>query len=124
MSPGVLTSLLKANTTAWYWPPLASDKPVNVRVRASPPTVAYCALLGRPPFDGVTPESILARQTTDDLPLLHTSRGEVPRELEEVLRKAMRGEPAARYASAQEFRRAVLKAQGFLRRLVVFLRGD
>jgi len=30
--------LLKANTTAWYWPPLASDKPVNVRVRASPPT--------------------------------------------------------------------------------------
>src|SRR5438046_6200410 len=31
--------------------------------------VAYFALLGRPPFDGVTPESILARQTTDDLPL-------------------------------------------------------
>src|SRR5213083_580184 len=86
--------------------------------------VAYFALLGRPPFDGVTPESILARQTTDDLPLLHASRGEVPRELEEVLRKAMRGEPAGRYASAQQFRRAVLKAQGFLRRLVVFLRGD
>src|SRR5437773_8351606 len=86
--------------------------------------VAYFALLGRPPFDGVKPESILARQTTDDLPLLHASRGEVPRELEEVLRKAMRGEPAGRYASAQEFRRAVLKAQGFLRRLVVFLRGD
>ena len=86
--------------------------------------VAYFALLGRPPFDGVTPESILARQTTDDLPLLHASRGEVPRELEEVLRKAMRGEPASRYATAQEFRRAVQRAQGFLRRLVVFLRGD
>src|SRR5437773_6519515 len=86
--------------------------------------VAYFALLGRPPFEGATPEAILARQTTDDLPLLHASRGEVPRELEEVLRKAMRGEPAGRYASAQEFRRAVLKAQGFLRRLVVFLRGD
>src|SRR5881396_364556 len=46
--------------------------------------VAYFALLGRPPFEGATPEAILARQTTDDLPLLHASRGEVPRELEEV----------------------------------------
>ena len=86
--------------------------------------VAYFALLGRPPFDGTTPETILARQTTDDLPPLHASRGEVPRELEEVLRKAVTGEPAGRYASAQEFRRAVRRAQGFLRRLVVFLRGD
>jgi len=86
--------------------------------------VAYFALLGRPPFDGTTPETILARQTTDDLPPLHASRGEVPRELEEVLRKAVTGEPAGRYSSAQEFRRAVRRAQGFLRRLVVFLRGD
>src|SRR2546426_2621498 len=85
---------------------------------------AYFALLGRPPFEGSTPESVLARQTTNDLPPLHASRGEVPRELEEVLRKAVTGEPAGRYSSAQEFRRAVRRAQGFLRRLVVFLRGD
>src|SRR5207247_759095 len=51
--------------------------------------VAYFALLGRPPFEGATPEAILARQTTDDLPPLHASRGEIGRELEEVLRKAM-----------------------------------
>src|SRR5881275_2717000 len=86
--------------------------------------VAFFALVGRPPFEGTTPETILARQTTDDLPPLHASRGEVPRELEEVLRKAVTGEPAGRYSSAQEFRRAVRRAQGFLRRLVVFLRGD
>jgi serine/threonine-protein kinase len=86
--------------------------------------VAYFALLGRPPFDGATPEAILARQTTDDLPPLHASRGDVPREFEEVLRRAMTGDPAARYASAQQFRQAVRKSQGFLRRLVVFLRGD
>src|SRR5213083_493431 len=86
---------------------------------------AYFALLGRPPFEGVTPESILARQTTDDLPLLHASRGEVPRELEEVLRKAMRGEPAGRYASAQQFRRAVHEATGgWWRRLWKLLRPD
>src|SRR5207253_11493101 len=73
---------------------------------------------------GATPEAILARQTTDDLPPLHASRGDVPREFEEVLRRAMTGDPAARYASAQQFRQAVRKSQGFLRRLVVFLRGD
>ena len=86
--------------------------------------VAYFALLGRPPFDGATPEAILARQTTDDLPPLHASRGDVPREFEEVLRRAMTGDPAARYPTAQQFRRAVRKSQGFLRRLVAFLRGD
>jgi serine/threonine protein kinase, bacterial len=87
-------------------------------------TVAYFALLGRPPFDGLTPEAILARQTTDQLPPLHASRGDVPRELEEVLRKAVTGDPARRYRSAAEFRQAVRHAQGFLRRLIVFLRGD
>src|SRR6266566_4482364 len=86
--------------------------------------VAFYTLLGRPPFDGATPEAILARQTTDDLPPLHASRGDVPREFEEVLRRAMTGDPAARYPTAQQFRRAVRKSQGFLRRLVVFLRGD
>src|SRR5439155_1612258 len=85
---------------------------------------ANLAQLGRPPFEGATPEAILARQTTDDLPPLHASRGDVPREFEEVLRRAMTGDPAARYPSAQQFRQAVRKSQGFLRRLVVFLRGD
>src|SRR2546422_435800 len=64
--------------------------------------VAYFALLGRPPFDGTTPETSLARQTTDDLPPLHAARGEVPRELEEVLRKAVTGEPAGRYSRSEE----------------------
>jgi len=70
--------------------------------------VAYFALLGRPRSTGHT-GGILARQTTDDLPPLHASRGDVPREFEEVLRRAMTGDPAARYASAQQFRQAVRK---------------
>ncbi|HEY7194687.1 MAG TPA: serine/threonine-protein kinase, partial [Gemmatimonadales bacterium] len=36
--------------------------------------VAYFALLGRPPFSGKTPEQILARQTTDDVPSLASER--------------------------------------------------
>src|SRR5437763_12359426 len=55
--------------------------------------VAYFALLGRPPFDGVTPESILARQTTDDLPPLTDDRREGPRELEEGLGRALARAP-------------------------------
>ncbi|HEU5260958.1 MAG TPA: serine/threonine-protein kinase [Gemmatimonadales bacterium] len=85
--------------------------------------VAYFALLGRPPFDGATPEMILARQTINQLPPLHESRADVPRELEAALRQAVTGDPAARYASAQAFREAVRTSRGFLRRLRAFLRG-
>jgi serine/threonine-protein kinase len=86
--------------------------------------VAYFGLLGRPPFEGATPEAILARQTTDQLPALHESRADVPRDLEVVLRRAVTSDPAARYQTAHEFREAVRKARGFARRLVTFLRGD
>jgi serine/threonine-protein kinase len=84
--------------------------------------VAYFALLGRPPFEGVTPETILARQTADQLPPLHQSRADVPRELEEVLRTAVTGDPAGRYPGAQAFRKAVRRSRGFLRRLLASLR--
>ncbi len=48
---------------------------------------AYFALLGRPPFEGYTAESILARQTIDAIPSLHDVRHDVPRELEAVRRR-------------------------------------
>ena len=83
----------------------------------------YFALLGRPPFEGATPESILARQTTDDLPLLHAARPEVPRELEDVLRTALASDPAARYPTATAFREAVRRLRGFWRRFQTMLRG-
>ena len=86
--------------------------------------VAYFALLGRPPFEGPTPDAILARQTTDQLPPLHESRADVPRELEAVLRRAVTSDPAGRYQSAREFHEALRKARGFTQRLVTFLRGE
>jgi len=84
----------------------------------------YFALLGRPPFEGYTPESVLARQTSDDLPPLHAARADVPRELEEVLRRALASDPAARYQSATAFREALRRSRGFLFRLRALLRGD
>jgi serine/threonine protein kinase len=85
---------------------------------------AYFALLGRPPFEGYTPESVLARQTTDDLPALHAARTDVPRELEEVLRRALASDPAARYQSASAFRHALRRSQGWWPRLRATLRGE
>ena len=85
---------------------------------------AYFALLGRPPFDGRTPEAILARQTTDDLPPLTAARRDVPRELEEVLRRALGSDPRARFQSATAFREAVRRSRGFLRRIQAVLRGE
>src|SRR6267143_7146340 len=84
---------------------------------------AYFALLGRPPYEGPTPEAILARQTTEDLPSLHESRKDVPRELEDVLRKALASEPAARYQTATAFRDALRRSRGLLFRLRALLWG-
>ncbi len=83
---------------------------------------AYFALLGRPPFEGNTPETILARQTTDDLPDLRAARPDVRRELAEVLRRALASEPAARYQTATAFRDAVRKSRGWRSRLRAALR--
>ncbi|HYR32195.1 MAG TPA: serine/threonine-protein kinase [Gemmatimonadales bacterium] len=85
--------------------------------------VVYFALLGRPPFDGISPEAILAQQTTDKLPRLTEERSDVPRELEEVLRRAVASAPADRYPSAQAFREAVERvAGGFWHKLLLLLR--
>ncbi|PYO89128.1 MAG: hypothetical protein DMD66_06090, partial [Gemmatimonadetes bacterium] len=86
---------------------------------------AYFALLGRPPFSGKTPEQILAKQTTDDVPPLAAERRDVPREVEDVLRRALRSEPAERFHSASAFHAAVRGAfGGFLRRLAALFRPE
>jgi serine/threonine protein kinase len=87
--------------------------------------VAYFGLLGRPPFSGKTPEQILARQTIDDVPPLSADRRDVPRELEDVLRRALRSDPAERFHSAGAFSAAVKGVfGGFLRRLAALFRPE
>ena len=87
--------------------------------------VAYFALLGRPPFSGKTPEQILAKQTTDDVPSLAAERRDVSREFEDVLRRALRSEPAERFHSAGAFHAAVKGVfGGFLRRLAALFRPE
>jgi serine/threonine-protein kinase len=71
--------------------------------------VASYALLGRVPFPGLTPEQVLARQTTNQLPSFER-REDVPEELEEVLARALSAEVELRYPSAAEFLQAVNRA--------------
>jgi serine/threonine-protein kinase len=72
--------------------------------------VACFALLGVPPFRGGTPEQVLARQTTRQLPLLCEARDDVSEDLERVLHRALEPDVERRYPSAAEFLQALQKA--------------
>ncbi|HSE51926.1 MAG TPA: serine/threonine-protein kinase [Gemmatimonadales bacterium] len=72
--------------------------------------VGYFALLGRPPFEGVTPVQVLAKQTTNDPPELRPERPDVGPEVEKVLRRALRADVNARYPTAGEFLAALNRA--------------
>ena len=62
-------------------------------------------------------------QTTDNIPLLREARPDVSREIEEVLRRAVRGDPAQRYANAAAFREALdLATGGVLKKMLALLR--
>jgi serine/threonine-protein kinase len=72
--------------------------------------VGYYALLGYPPFTGSTPEAVLAKQTTDQVPDLRLERPDVGVELEKVLHQAVRADRNARYPTATEFLQALNRA--------------
>jgi eukaryotic-like serine/threonine-protein kinase len=74
--------------------------------------VAYFALIGAPPFPGLTAEQILARQTTNQLPTSLGLRTDVPEALEKVLDRALSSDVEARYPSAAEFLQALNRAAG------------
>jgi serine/threonine protein kinase len=78
--------------------------------------VATYALLGTVPFPGVTPEQVLALQTTNQFPVTEGIREDVPEELWDTLERAMRAEVDARYPSAAEFLQALNRAAGTPRR--------
>jgi eukaryotic-like serine/threonine-protein kinase len=72
--------------------------------------VAYYALLGTPPFPGLTVEQVLAKQTTNQFPTSRGRREDVSEALEQVLDKALSADVNNRYSSAIEFLQAVNQA--------------
>jgi serine/threonine protein kinase len=74
--------------------------------------VAYYALLGTPPFPGLTVEQVLAKQTTNQFPTSRGRRDDVSEALEQVLDRALSAEVSERYPSAAEFLQALNHAVG------------
>ncbi len=74
--------------------------------------VAYFALLGEPPFSGVSPEEVLGKQTTNQFPPLTERRSDVTEDLRRVLERALQNEVEQRYPSAIEFLHALNRATG------------
>jgi eukaryotic-like serine/threonine-protein kinase len=72
--------------------------------------VACYALLGTPPFPGLTTEQILAKQTTNQLPDFRDQRADVSEALARVLDRALSADVEARFPSAAEFLQAVNRA--------------
>ncbi len=73
--------------------------------------VVYEMLAGEPPFTGRTAQAIIARRLTDPVPDLCTVR-DVPRPVEQAVRKALARAPADRFADAPAFARALEAAAG------------
>jgi tetratricopeptide (TPR) repeat protein len=69
--------------------------------------VLYQMLAGQPPFNGNTPQAVLARHSVDPVPRLRTVRETVSPSLERAIVKAMAKVPADRYATADQFREAI-----------------
>ncbi len=76
--------------------------------------VTYYALLGTPPFPGLTVEQVLAKQTTNQFPTSRGTRDDVSEALEQVLDRALSAEVSERYSSAAEFLQALNHAVGAL----------
>jgi len=72
--------------------------------------VLYEALAGTPPFTGPSAQAIMARNAVDPVPSIRTVRTGVSPALEAVIHRALAKLPQDRFATAAEFREALLKA--------------
>ena len=69
--------------------------------------VLYEMLGGRPPWIGVTAQTVLARRVADAPPALRSLRADVSPALEEAVQRALAPDRAARFGSAADFAHAL-----------------
>jgi hypothetical protein len=72
--------------------------------------VLYELIAGRPPFESPTPMGVVLSHVQHSPPLLRARRPDVPRAVEQVVRRALAKDPAARFASAGALADAIERA--------------
>jgi len=65
--------------------------------------VVYEMVAGRAPFEGDTPQALLAKHAVERVPGLRTSDPQVPLFLERAVERALAKDPADRFSTASEF---------------------
>ena len=70
-------------------------------------SVLYEMLVGEPPYSGTTAQAVLAKILTDPTPAPTRVRVSIPPNVDAAIRKALEKLPADRFASAQEFAKAL-----------------
>ena len=69
--------------------------------------VLYEMLVGEPPFTGATAQAVLAKILTAEAPAPTAGRPAIPPHVDAVVRRALERLPADRFASAEDFARAL-----------------
>jgi serine/threonine-protein kinase len=95
-------------TPAYMAPEQASAGQVDARTDVyALGCVLYEMLAGEPPFTGPTPQALMAKRFAQPTPSVLVVRPNVPRTVDEAIRKAMAPVPADRFPSAARFAEAL-----------------
>jgi serine/threonine-protein kinase len=99
---------LSLGTPAYMSPEQASGSAVGARSDIyALGCMTYEMLAGTPPFTGPTAQAVMARHAVDHVPPLRTVRAAIPKAVEQAVMRALQKVPADRFATADEFGRAL-----------------
>jgi serine/threonine-protein kinase len=102
---------LAIGTAAYMAPEQASSGQIDGRTDVyALGCVLYEMLAGEPPFTGPTPQAIVAKRFAHPAPSTLIVRPNVPRTVDEAVRKAMATVPADRYQTISQFAQALENA--------------